>query len=301
MGAPQRKSAVPALSMGSEPNLGPDFQQVQFSELVMDESVLGRLAGRARKVPFNTRMVVQADGSVGYWTGEGDGIGLSQMALTSTSITPLHVASIMVASDEFVRHASAEADTVMRRDLARGLALAIDQALLDPTNGGSEVKPASITNAVTPTETFLDLFEDFTGDLAKSVWVAQPAIWASLQTVVNPNIGLAGGEFQGAPAFASRSAPDASLVLIDPTGLTFALGELEYETSRYGTVQMVDVPAQISDGSPESPSDDPVASTVVSLYQANAVAIKLSQYINWSVRPGSVGMITFDSIGGSPL
>jgi hypothetical protein len=90
-------------------------------------------------------------------------------------------------------------------------------------------------------------------------------------------------------------------VLIDPTGITIALGELEYEVSRWGTVQMVDIGTQHSDGSPESPSDDPVATNVVSLAQANAVAIKLSQYISWKVRPGSVGMITFDSIGGSPL
>lgn len=290
-----RKSVVPAMSMGNEPALAPDFQQVQFTELVMDESVLGRLVGRARRVPFNTRMVQQVSGAVAYWTGEGDAIGLTEMALTSTALRPMHVANIMVASDEFVRHASAEADTTMRRDMTRGLALAIDEALLDPSNGGSEVKPASITNDVIATETFLDLFDNFTGDLAKSVWVAQPAIWASLQTVVNPNVGLNGGEFQGASAFASRLAPE------DPTGLTFALCELEYETSRYGTVQMDSTPAQMSDGSPESPSDDPVATTVVSLYQANAVAIKLSQYVNWSVRPGSVGMITFDSIGGSPL
>ena len=81
-----------------------------------------------------------------------------------------------------------------------------------------------------------------------------------------------------------------------------ALGELEYEISRFGSVEMVDEPTQHSDGSPESPSDDPVASTVVSLYQANAVAIKLSQYINWKVRPGSVGLITFDqSPSGSPF
>jgi hypothetical protein len=77
-----RKSAVPALSMGSETDLAPDFAQVQFSELVMDESIIGRLVGRARRVPFNTRLVVQTDGSVAYWTGEGDGVELSQWSCT---------------------------------------------------------------------------------------------------------------------------------------------------------------------------------------------------------------------------
>src|SRR6478672_10185084 len=104
------KAAVPALSMGTEADLAPDFQQVQFVELVMDESVLGRLIGRARRTAFNTRAVTQLDGSVGYWTGEGDGIGLSQMLLSATSLTPLHVASIMVASDEIVRHASVDVE-----------------------------------------------------------------------------------------------------------------------------------------------------------------------------------------------
>ena len=177
-----RKSAIPALNMGSD-ELVTDFAQVQFSELVMDESVLGNLVSRARRVPFNTRIVVQTDGSVGYWTGEGDAIGLSQIALYSTAITPLHVASILVASDEFVRHASADAENVLRRDLARGLALQIDQTLLDPTNAGSEVKPAAITYGLSAEDTFADMMtEGFTGDLTKAVWVARPETWMGIQT-----------------------------------------------------------------------------------------------------------------------
>ena len=156
-----------------------------------------------------------------------------------------------------MRHSAVETDTLVRRDSARGLALAIDQTFLDTTNSGSEVKPASITNCISPVETLSGLMADFTGDLTKAVWIGQPEVLMGLQSPVNANVGINGGEFMGAPAFACRSAPDSSLVLVDPTGLTFAMGELEYETSRYGTVQMVDVPTQMSDGSSESPSHDP--------------------------------------------
>ena len=156
------------------------------------------------------RPLVDAVKGVSFAAYEGDAIGLSQIALYSTAITPLHVASILVASDEFVRHASADAENVLRRDLARGLALQIDQTLLDPTNAGSEVKPAAITYGLSAEDTFADMMtEGFTGDLTKSVWVARPETWMGIQTVIHPNLGLHGGEFQGAPAFASSSAPEA--------------------------------------------------------------------------------------------
>ena len=159
---------------------------------------------------------------------------------------------------EVVRHSAVETDTLVRRDSARGLALAIDQTFLDTTNSGSEVKPASITNCISPVETLSGLMAGLHRRSHQSR-VDRPALGSdgARQSPVNPNVGINGGEFMGAPAFACRSAPDFSLVLVDPTGLTFAMGELEYETSRYGTVQMVDVPTQMSDGSSESPSDDP--------------------------------------------
>ena len=151
-----------------------------------------------------------------------------------------------------MRHSAVETDTLVRRDSARGLALAIDQTFLDTTNSGSEVKPASITNCISPVETLSGLMADFTGDLTKAVWIGQPEVLMGLQSPVNPNVGINGGEFMGAPAFACRSAPNSSLALVDPTGLTFAMGELEYETSRYGTVQMVDVPRRCQTARPRA-------------------------------------------------
>jgi HK97 family phage major capsid protein len=274
-----------------------DYAAAEFFNLVMERSLLGRLAG-LRRVPFNRRMLKIVSGSNGYWVSESAPVPLSKPALDGSSIPPLKVCAIIVATDEALRTGGAIAENGLQRDLERAVVDTIDIALLDAGNAGvTEERPASITygaptaaagsDAAADIATLIDLFG---GDLGGAYFITDSRTATSMALhrntvgdLVFPDIGARGGSILGIPLLISRASPrDSSggqLALIDPTGIAYGADGLTFESATNATLAMSD-----------TPESDPVP---VSLWQRNLAGYKSIMTTNWQVqRAGSVATLT---------
>jgi hypothetical protein len=90
-----------------------------------------------------------------------------------------------------------------------------------------------------------------------------PRTLFGIPVIVNPNIGN-------------------QIVLADLAEVAYAAGDLEMDLAEQAAVQMDDAPTNAS-------SPVPVATSLVSLWQTNSVALKVLRFANWQVvRGGAV-------------
>ncbi|MDT4835536.1 Phage capsid family protein [compost metagenome] len=274
-----------------------DTAVAEFFGLVMERSLLGRLAG-LRRLPFNRRMLKITAGSNGYWVAESNPVPLSKPALDGSSLPPLKVCAMIVATEESLKVGGPIAENGFQRDLERAVVDTTDIALLDASNAGvADERPASITygapsaaatgDAAADIATLINLFG---GDLGAAYFVTDATTatnMALLRTaeggLIFPDVGARGGSVLGIPLLISRASPrDSSsgqLALIDPTGIAYGADGMSFESAEHATVAMSD-----------TPESDPV---LVSLWQRNLVGYKSIMSANWEVqRDGSVAVLT---------
>jgi HK97 family phage major capsid protein len=280
--------------------------QADFIEFLRPQTILGRIAGW-RTVPFNMRVGSQTAGSTAYWVGQGRAIPASALATSSATLGITKMAGLLSIDDELARSSSPSAELLVRNDLAAQIAQFSDTSLIDPTQGGqTNIQPVSLTYGVTPTSpsgtNFAAIATDVKAvfsslitnniDIAPCVWVmtATTALALSLmQTSLGnpqfPTININGGTWMGLPVVVSQNAlmsgsPDYlnMIVLIQPREVFMADdGAITISVSNEASIEMLDNPTNRAAGSS-------VATTVVSMFQTNSLAIKAVRYINWSKR-----------------
>jgi hypothetical protein len=123
------------------------------------------------------------------------------------------------------------------------------------------------------------------------VWVTSPymamkigMINTSLGTREFPDINMNGGSLFGLPVVTSMSAyvsgsPDYGhmIVLVKPSDIFLADdGGMDVSISREASIQM--------DDAPTVDTSTPTATSLVSMWQTESLAIKLVRYINWKRR-----------------
>ncbi|MFG8091053.1 phage major capsid protein [Pseudomonas aeruginosa] len=273
-----------------------DYAAVEFFNLVMERSLLGRLAG-LRRIPFNRKMLKITAGSHGYWVAEGKPMPLSKPALVGSSISPLKVCSVIVVTDEAVQTGGAIAEAGLQKDLERAVVDTTDIALLDSNNAGVvDERPASLTYGAPSSAATSDaaaniatLVEMFGGDLGASYFVTDSTTATNMALhrnasgdLVFPDVGARGGSILGIPLLISRASPRDSnggqLALIDPTGIAYGADGLTFENAEHATLAMSDTP--------ESEQE------LISLWQYNLVCYKSVMSANWEVqREGSVALL----------
>jgi HK97 family phage major capsid protein/HK97 family phage prohead protease len=279
----------------------------EFIEFLRPATVIGRIPG-LRRVPFNVRVGRQTAGGSAYWVGEGQPKPVTSLAFDTVTLLWTKLANIAVFTDELARFSSPSVDTLVRDDLAAAIIQEQDTAFLDPANAGTaNVKPASILNGTTPIVSSgtdadavrsdaLALLNTFitagvpTGGL---VWITTESIASVLETMVNamgvrefPTVMANGGTFMGRPLIASQVIPPSgspltsNLALINPRDIMLADdGEVTIDASREASLQMDSAPTNASTGgSPPAPT----ATTLVSMFQTNSVAVRAERYINWA-------------------
>lgn len=279
-----------------------DYAAVEFFNLVMERSLLGRLVG-LRRLPFRRRMLKITSGSNGYWVAESKPVPLSKPSLDGSSLEPLKVCSMIVATEESLKVGGAIAENGFQRDLERAIVDTTDIALLDASNAGvADERPAALTYGAPSAAATGDAAADiaaliglFGGDLGAAYFVTDATTatnMALLRTaeggLIFPDVGARGGSVLGIPLLISRASPSDSsggqLALIDPTGIAYGADGLSFESAEHATVAMSD-----------TPESDPV---LVSLWQRNLVGYKSIMSANWEVqRNGSVALLTDVSWG----
>lgn len=283
----------------------------EFAELLRPQTIIGRIPG-LRRVPFNIKVPRQTAGSSASWVGEGAPKPVGALAFDQISLGHTKLAGIVVLTDELVRFSNPSAEAIVRQDLIDTIVSTMDRDFVDPANAGTtDVKPASITNGVTPvTASGTDaeavradvkaLFAKFIAanmSLAGAVWIMSEVQALGLAMMLNPLgqpefpglqiNGTSGGTFFSLPVVLSENvvanAGSGSPITGDGGRLVLAKaseilladdGQVMLDASREASLQM-----------DSAPTDPPTSSTVmVSLWQMNMVGLRAERFINWKKR-----------------
>jgi HK97 family phage major capsid protein len=286
-----------------------------FAEYLRPETIVGKL--NLRRVPFDTALGISTSAGAGYWVGEGQAKPLTSFNFDKTTLTPLKCANIVVLTQELLMRESANAETMVRDEMRNALVSLIDTAFIDPANSGtSNVKPASVANgaphsAATGTGDADDVRTDLRslinefiaanqqgGDIVL-VMRATDALGAGM--MVNalgqpefPNISMGGGSlFPGLSVVTSQTVPSGTVIALQPSEIFLADdGGFKVDVSTEASLQMLD--------NPTNASADGTATSVVSMFQTNSVAVLCERIINWKKRRSTaVAYLTGVAWGGA--
>ena len=267
-----------------------------FAEFVRPMTILGKLLG-LRRVLARVRSIVASAGGSAYWAGEANPRPISRMTFEGETMEPLGVNAISVVTAELLRSADPDAEPILSRDLAAAAVAAMDSAFIDPANAGDPgVKPAAITHGVgqfvssgsslaqidADLDLMINALADAGSDLQFATWVMAPrtAIYlARLRgtggALAHPGMSAKGGTLVGLPAITSAHVPSvgspyvSSITLLDPSQILLCdEGGAKLEVSMEGALQMEDAPGS-------------GAQQLVSLWQTNSAALKMTRYVNW--------------------
>ena len=275
----------------------------EFIEILRPQTILGRMPGLTQ-VPFNVRMSGADSGTSANWVGQGVPIPVSKMNTIEVTLGIAKAAGLVVLTEELVRSSQPSAELMVRNDMAATIAQFLDRQFTDPGYAAvTNVSPASITNGVTATPPtgataatlrtdIQTLFGNWIAnnvDPTGGVFIMSPVIALAIslmRTTLDapefPGLTMQGGTFFGLPVVVSNNAniqgsPASGdmIILVNARDILMADdGQLTIDASREASIQMLDNPTNNAAAG--------TATTMVSMWQTNAVAIKAVRFINWA-------------------
>lgn len=279
-----------------------------FVEFLRPQTILGKFGAGGvpslRNVPFRVPLRGQTSGGDGYWVGEGKPKPLTKFDFASTTLEPLKVANIAVATQELLRDASPSAEALIRDGLAAALRARLDTDFINPAKTASAgVSPASITNGVTPIPSSGNEAADVRADIqavfgafiaadnapTSGVWIMPATTALALSMMLNPlgqpefpGITMNGGTLFGLPVIVSEYVPTVSagayVVLVNANDIYLGdEGGIRIDMSTEASLQMDNAP-----GTQDATTGTGVA--MVSLWQTNTVGFLAERTINWAKR-----------------
>ncbi|WP_341706522.1 phage major capsid protein [Halopseudomonas sp.] len=281
-----------------------------FVEFLRPQTILGKFGMNGipalRAIPFNVHVRGQTSGGEGYWVGQGAPKPLTKFDYSDAYLGYAKVANIAVLTEELMRFSNPSAEALVRDSLAGALIARMDTDFVDPAKtAAANVSPASITNGVTPVvssgtdadairvdvkaamQTFIAANITPTG----GVWIMSSTTALSLSLMRNalgqkefPDLTMLGGSFEGLPVIVSEYVPsDTSghyVVLANASDIWLADdGNVVVDASREASLQMLD--------NPTNNSSSGTATSMVSMFQTNSVAIRAERWVNWQKRRAS--------------
>lgn len=279
-----------------------------FLEYLRPMTILGKIQGMTQ-VPFNVRWGTQSGGSTGYWVGQGAPVPVSKLTTGSDSLGIAKAAGLVVLDKELMMSSAPSAELLVRNDLAKTISQFLDVQFIAPDYAAvANVSPASITNGVEPMAASgtaaanlrtdaQNLFATFdTNNLEgpEFVWITTPKVARAISMMLTslgeplyPTVTPFGGTFMGYPLIVSGSSMQVGspvtgegnlLVLCHAPSIAMAdEGGITIDASEEAAIQMLDNPTNTSTGST-------TATSMVSMFQTNSVALRATRYINWKKR-----------------
>lgn len=327
----EQKAAVPAATTTgttwASSLVYPENLASEFIEYLLPGSVLfkfgqGNIPALTR-VPFNVRVQRQISSGNAEWVGEGKAKPVTAFGFDYVTLLHDKVAAISVLAKEVIRLSTPSAEMLVRNALAKEVNKRIDISFVDPANAGTaQIKPASITNGVTPLSSAGTSSDNVITDIANilqafiennqetnGLVLLMPASLAmvvglmrnSLGQRVFPDINQNGGVLEGIPVITSQHLANSSgagnlVVAVDAPAILLADdGNVTVDMSDQASLEMSDAPT----GS----SATPTAASLVSLWQTNSVGLRAEREITW-VKGRSTAVVYMDDVNwgsiGSP-
>lgn len=267
------------------------------------------LIGQAqfRPVPFNVRIGGQTSGGTGYWVGQGKGKPVTKFDFNAQTTQFTKAAAIAVITEELARFSDPNAETLVRDSLADAVIARLDQDLFDPDVAAvANVNPAGLLNGVAPVAgpsgtvdedsircALLRLWApwDSTNLGARPAYYTTPAAARNLAFMRNalgqpafPGVTADGrGNLDGIPIRTSQylanngGSQGNPFILVDEAEVWLADdGSVTVDTSTEASIEMVDAPTQNA--------NTPTASTMVSMFTTNSIALRAERFIWWGLR-----------------
>ena len=295
-----------------------------FVEFLRPQTILGKFGTNGipslRRVPFRVPLISQTSGGNAYWVGEGKPKPLTKFDFGRTTLEPLKVANIAVCTMEVLRDSSPSAEMIVRDQLAAALRERLDIDFIDPSKAAAQgVSPASVTNSASPIpssgndadavrEDIKAIFGAFiaaNNAPTSGVWIMPATVALALSLMVNPlgqpefpGINMNGGTLFGLPVIVSEHVPTVSegayVALVNASDVYLAdEGGITVDMSREASLQMSDAPTSHD-------ATNGTGTSLVSLWQTNAVGFMCERTINWKARRSGAVQVLSGVNWGAP-
>jgi HK97 family phage major capsid protein len=262
---------------------------------------LGRMNPVA--APFRTRLALETSGVSADYVAQGTAVPVSAISLDATTqLEYLKIACIVVYTDELFQLWSTGSAAQIDESLTRAVVRGSDAALLDPDSAAvSDERPASLLNGVSPLglvtnsataalSAFQDLIQphiDAGSDLERVAIGMHPSTALQLSVMqfsggsyAFPNLGPTGGTIlNGIPAHTSvgcvrsGSPTEKFICAIDGAKVIVADGGMDILAAKATALEMSDRPS--------GDSTSGTGANLTSLYQTNAVALRLRRWLDF--------------------
>jgi hypothetical protein len=262
-----------------------------------DLSLVGRMQGIVRVEPTTPYMSVTQRATAG-WAGEGKAIRVSPLAIGRETVGKAKIAAVVVLTAELLADASPLAVEAVRAMIASATQRAIDDAFADAANAGTAgEKPASVCYGA-KTVASLGSFEGDAAQLADGYTGSWPTAFMMLHPAdavrvaimlggrgLGGGIGAKGGDVAGIVTLCSESVPRNQLAIVDASAIAMVDLGTEIAITRDATLEL--------DSTPTGSTMTPTAASQnrVSLWQADAVAIRITRRISWEVTGAADGRV----------
>jgi hypothetical protein len=255
-------------------------------------SVIGRLMqagglsidlGTFASVVVPGRATTPAD--AGLWLAEGEGIPARQYHLLGPTLQPHKLAVIVTFSREMSEASNIE--DILRALIIEAAGPAIDAAILS-TAAASPQRSAGLLNGLTPlvaatgAPSFDNCAEDLgklLGDLASRNGGAHVFFAASASQAMA--IRFFGAGQDTFPVSGSAVLPAGTVIAIEPSSFASTIIEPEFEVGTMATIHQDDT----------APNITGAAASVKSMWQTDAIALKMTLWADWCMRAPHVAFM----------
>jgi HK97 family phage prohead protease/HK97 family phage major capsid protein len=246
----------------------------------------------------------------GAWVGEGSPKPVKRASFSTISLAPTKLSVISTFSEEMALYGLPSIEGIIRQAMADDTGIALDTYLIDNVAASAGVRPAGLLNGVTPitasaaTPPLVAMVADLKALVGAITAVGGGGQGRAIALLVNPAQALSLGSAQTTTGdFAFGSAADAAnrfgmnlivsatvpagrVIAIDAADFATASGDVpRFAVSTEATLHEEDTtPLALSAaGSPNT-----VAAPMRSLFQTDAVAIRMSMHVTWAMRRASM-------------
>lgn len=281
----------------------------EFVESLPPHSVFAQLSAMGVRLNFDGGGKVNLparDGTnnvAGDFIGENAPIPVKRVDVSSVPLTPKKLAVLTAASSELSTATGGRFETFLRDAITEDTAKLLDTRLLD-ANAATDVRPAGLLYGVTPIAsagaTLADIATDAkalaaavlaSGEVRHLVWLMNPLQFMSLAFQTCATGASVFGDVRHAwystDVIVSPNVPVGTLILVDAAYFASVADDApQFRVSAEGVLHMEDT-------APDPINGGTMASPVVNLFQQDAIAIRMVQQMNWTMRrSGMVAAIT---------
>jgi HK97 family phage major capsid protein/HK97 family phage prohead protease len=280
-----------------------------FLDRLIPDSIYLPLAAAGVKYTFGNAGVLKipvraaTPTLAGNWVAEGAPKPVRRASFTTVSLSPTKLSVISTFTEEMATYSAQSIEQIIRQAMSDDTSIALDTYLIDAVAASAGVRPAGLLNGVTPITA--SVLTPASAAMVADLKALVAAIIAAgggrnIVLIVNPAQAISMGVVQtttgdflfdsaqaAAAKFNSRvivsaTCPAGRVIAVDAADFATAQGDApRFAVSTDATLHEEDT-TPLALGTTGSPNV--VAAPMRSLFQTDAVAIRMSLYLAWVMR-----------------